>query len=272
MFYNKDLFDAAGIPYPAPWPPMATPEFVDIACQLTDRGNEIWGAAYGDPMEWLPWELVVIDDGRTAQGYVNSATTAQTYETLARGISDGCAPSLNILDPWQQGADFFASGKLAMVVTDFQNLKKIENAGINYGVTAEPTPSGVDPFFYVWTDGVGVMADSEHPEEAKEFIAFLATDGQRIRFEDSGDMPLNQTVADDVDWASGIAGREEALDIVVHARPPVFIPNRWDTYGPIFDVFGQVVAGDKTAQEALDGVASAIQENLDKAWTVWEGS
>jgi hypothetical protein len=30
-----------------------------------------------------------------------------------------------------------------------------------------------------------------------------------------------------------------------------------------------VVAGDKTAQEALDEAAPAIQENLDKAWEVW---
>jgi len=270
LFYNKDMFDTAGVPYPTAWPPMSVEEFVDVACQLTDPENEVWGAAYGDPVTFLPWETVVSADGRTATGFVNSPTSVSAHAVLARGIQEGCAPSLNILDPWEQGTDYFARGQLAMVVTDFQSLNKIENAGVNYGVTGSPTAEGVEPWFNVWTDSIGVFAGTEHPYAAKQFIAFLATEGQRLRVEETGDLPLDTAVAEELDWAGGTSGREEGLEVLKHARQGVFVPNRWDTFGPIFDAYGLVVGGEMSAQEALDEAALAIQENLDQAWEAWE--
>jgi multiple sugar transport system substrate-binding protein len=270
MLYNKDLFDAAGIPYPAPWPPMTPEQFVDIACQLTDSANGVWGGAASDPLAYLPFDMMWSADGRTAEGYVNGPDFVHQFEVLASGYDQGCIPSSNILDPWEQGRDYFAKGQLAMVITDFQDLNKVEAAGINYGSTGVPTPAGVTPYFFVWTDSVGVMASSEHPEEAKAFIAFLTTEGQRIRYQVSGDIPLDLSIAEDVNWAGGIPGREDGLEILSNARPLVFVPNRWDVAGPYYDAWGFVLGGEKTAQEALDDAAPAIQENLDKAWSDWE--
>ncbi|HET7929745.1 MAG TPA: extracellular solute-binding protein, partial [Actinomycetota bacterium] len=184
--------------------------------------------------------------------------------------AQGCFPSLNVLDPWIQGRDFFARGQLGMVITDYLNLEKVEKGGINYGTTAPPTPTGYEPYFFTWSDGVAVMSTSDHPQEAKEFIAFLTTEGQRIRFETTGDIPLDSKVAEEVNWAGGVPGREDGLEVAAHARAPIFVPNRWDVLGPIWDAWGYIVGGDKTAQQALDDVAPAIQENLDKAWEDWE--
>jgi multiple sugar transport system substrate-binding protein len=272
MLYNKDLFDAAGIPYPAPWPPMTPEQFVDIACQLTDEANGVWGGAASDPLAYLPFDMMWSADGRTAEGYVNGPEFVHQFEVLASGYDQGCIPSSNILDPWEQGRDYFAQGDLAMVITDFQDLNKVEDAGINYGSTGVPTPEGVTPYFFVWTDSVGVMANSTHQQEALDFIAFLTTEGQSIRYEVSGDIPLDLAVADEVDWAGGIPGREDGLEILSHARPLVFVPNRWDVAGPYYDAWGYVLGGEKTAQEALDEAAPAIQENLDKAWRDWEST
>jgi multiple sugar transport system substrate-binding protein len=270
VFYNKDMFDEAGIPYPAPWPGMNVDEFVNTACQLTDPGNDVWGAAYGDPITVVPWETMVSEDGRTAVGYVDGTASVHVHDVLAQGIQDGCAPSLNILDPWEEGTDYFAREQLAMVVTDFQSLAKIEGAGINYGVTAPPTAEGIEPWFNVWTDSVGVFADAENPEEAKLFVAFLATEGQRLRVEESGDLPLDTAVAEELNWAGDVPGRQDALEMLSHARQSVFVPNRWDTFGPIFDAYGLIVGGEMSAEQALSDAAPAIQDNLDVAWDVWE--
>jgi multiple sugar transport system substrate-binding protein len=247
-----------------------TPEqFVDYACQLTDEANGIWGAAVSDPLAYLPWEMFFSPDGTSAEGYVNGSEVVHQFEVLASGYERGCMPSTNALDPWQQGRDFFAKGQLAMLIADFQGLTKIEEAGINYGTTASPTPTGYEPYFFVWTDSVGVMADTDHPDEALDFIAYLTTEGQYIRQEINDDIPLDLAVAEEVDWAGGIQGREDGLEVLGHARTAIFVPNRWDVIGPYYDAWGFVVAGDKTAQEALDEAAPAIQENLDKAWEVW---
>jgi hypothetical protein len=80
-----------------------------------------------------------------------------------------------------------------------------------------------------------VLQGSEHPEEAMEFIAYLATEGQRIRFETTGDIPLDAAIAEQVDWAGGVPGRIEGLEVLSHARAGLFIPNAWDTFGPLVD-------------------------------------
>lgn len=268
MIYNKDMFDAAGIPYPEPWPPITPDEFVDIACQLTDPANGVWGGGAADPIAYLPWEIFFSEDGRTAQ--VNSPSVVHEFDILGRAYAEGCFPSLNVLDPWIQGRDFFAKGSLGMVITDYLNLDKVDAAGINWGTTAPPTPAGYEPYFFTWSDGVAVTSTSDHPQEAMEFIAFLTTEGQRIRFETTGDIPLDSKVAEEVNWAGGVPGREEGLEVAGHARAPIFVPNRWDVLGPIWDAWGYIAGGDRSAQEALDEVASAIQENLDKAWEDWE--
>jgi ABC-type glycerol-3-phosphate transport system substrate-binding protein len=273
VFYNKDLLDAAGIPHPAPWPPLTVDQFVDMACQLTDPGNDVYGAAYGDPVGWMPWEVLVSPDGRTATGYVNGAASVHVHDVLGRGIREGCAPSIINFDPWEQGTDFFAAGRVAMVVTDFAGLKKIENQGIDYGVTAPPTPEGYEPWFNVWTDAVAVFEGTDHPEEAKEFIAFLATEGQQLRVQLTGDLPLDFSVAQETNWAEGIPGREDVLEILPHARPKPFFPGVfWVVFGPLYDAFAVIVSGEQSAQAALDQVAPSIQENLDKAWERWERS
>ncbi len=270
LFYNKDMFDAAGIAYPKPWPPMTIEEYVDLAARLTNKDKEVWGTANGDPVTWLPWEVVVSPDGRKAEGVVNGAISVRVHEQIAGLFQKGYAPSLNVMDPWQQGVDFFSQGKLAMVITDFQSLFKIEKAGINYGVTHPPTPQGVQPFFNVWTDSIGVFAKAPHPEEAKLFVMFQATEGQRLRVEKTGDVPVSVKMAQDLGWADDKPGRAEALEVLAHARPNVYLPNRWEVAGPLFDAFGYIVSGEKSAQAALDEAAPLMQENLDKEWADWE--
>ena len=270
MLYNKDMFDAAGIPHPAPWPPMTPEEFVDIACQLTDAENGVWGGAASDPLAYVPFDMMFSPDGRTTTGYVNGPDFVHQMDLLASGYENGCFPSANVLDPWAQGRDYFSDGKLAMVITDFQGLKQVENSGVNWGSTAPPTPAGVEPYFFTWSDNVAVFADTEYPDEAKALVAYVATEGQRIRYETEGSTPLDLAIAEEVDWAGGIPGREDGLEVLSHARAMNFVPNRWDVAAPYYDAWGFVLEGEKTAQEALDDAAPAMQENLDREWEAWE--
>jgi ABC-type glycerol-3-phosphate transport system substrate-binding protein len=152
---------------------------------------------------------------------LRSAPSANVTAIMSSAYKRGCLPSSNILQAGQ-GVDFFAEGKLGMVVGDYLGLKKVQAAGINWGTTAVPTPKGYPPYFFSWSDSVGVMATTDHPDEAKEFVTFVATQGQKIRFETTGDIPLDSKVADKVNWAGGIPGREEGLQIAKHARAAIF--------------------------------------------------
>jgi hypothetical protein len=246
---------------------MTVEEFADTACRLRDEDAGVWGAAV--PL-LLPMELYVSPDGRTAEGYLNGPEAVHQFDVLSGIVRDGCSPTANIVDPWDESADFFASGAVAMAVADFNSPKQFEQAGINYGVTGPPTPPGVEPFFDVYGDNTGVLRGSDHPEEAMEYIAFLVTEGQRIAYETEGSIPIDNVVAEEMDWADDIPGRHEILEVLSHARSPILIPNRWVVFGPLFDAWGYTTGGEKTAQEALDDAAAAVQENLDKAWENWD--
>lgn len=244
---------------------MTVDQFISNACKLTDKSNGVWGAAYAE--RFLPWESLLGADGH--QVNVTSPETVNAYEALGRGFTEGCAPSVNTLDPWGEGEDFLLQGKLAMVLNGFQDTAKYDKAGINYGFTALPTPPGVEPYFDVWTDGVGVLASTDNPDEAKLFIAFLTTEGQTLRAE-QGNVPLNAAVAEETNWAEGLPGREEGLEVGEHSRGAVFVPNRWDVIGPLYDAWGLITSGEKSAQQALSDAAPAMQGNLDQAWEAWE--
>ena len=272
IIYNRDMLKEAGEEEPAPWPAMSLDEYADLACRLSDElPGDVYGTAHGDPITWLPWTIVVSEDGKTAEGVTNSPETVELYEQVAKMTQDGCAPSLDVLDPWAQGIDYFAQKKLAMVITDVQSLAKIEEAGIDYGITAPPAPPGGESFFNQWTDGIGVFRDSEHPDEAMLFIAYQATEGQKLRVEVTGDLPVSIDAAEEHDWAGDMQGRKDLLAILPNATTNIPVPNRWDAAGPLFDAFGAIVAGDD-AQSVLDAAAKNFQSNLDKAWEEWENA
>lgn len=270
LIYNKDMFDAKGLEYPPTWPPMTPQEFYDLACALTDEEAGVWGAGVADPVAFMPWEVWMDDTARNVEGYVNGPLNVEVFEGMAKAVMDGCIPSGAVFDPWEQGRDFFSAGQLAMTITDFQDLDQLDEAGINWGTAINPTPPGYDPYFFVWTDSLGVMADSEHPEAAMEYIYLLVTEGSKIRFEATGDLPIDSKVVAELNWAGDSPGRQEGLEVLSHARPGTFIPNRWDVFGPIWDAWGLMSGGEATAQEALDDAAPKIQENLDQNWRAWE--
>lgn len=76
------------------------------------------------------------------------------------------------------------------------------------------TPQGVEPHFDVYSNNTGVLASSKHQEEAKKFLAFLTTKGQEIAFQTEGAIPIDNEVAKKVNWAQGIPGREDALEVL----------------------------------------------------------
>jgi multiple sugar transport system substrate-binding protein len=270
--YNKSLLDAKSVSYPPVSPPQTPEQFVDAACKLSDPANNVWGAAAADPMSFLPWETYVSDDGRTAIGHANGPDTVKAFEVLAKGVADGCIPTLNVFDPSIQGRDYLARGEVAMVITDVLDLTLLEESGIDYGVGQNPTPAGIPPYFFSWSDTFGILPGSDNPDEAKQFLVYVATEGQRIRAEATGDLPLDSKAAEEVNWAQGIAGREELLELSKTARPALWIPNRWDVFAPLWDAWGLVTGGEKTAQQALDDVAPLIQENLDAAWEEFDAN
>jgi multiple sugar transport system substrate-binding protein len=274
LFYNKEMFDAAGVAYPATTQAMTLDEYAVAAAKLSkpneDIQQRIWGtASAGAPYWWMDQRTEFSEDGRKTDGLVNDDETEHTYAILAQMVKDGYAPSSSQMQAMGE-TDLFAQKKAAMTIGDFSALSTLENEGIQYGVAPVPAPKDTKPWVPVWTDAFGVFSQSKHPAEVKEFLAFLATEGQRLRVTVAGDVPLDNAIADEVNWAGNNPGRKQFLDVIKLARPGVFVPGFWDVTTPLNDAFNAIVEGNKTAKEALDEAAPQMQESLNKAWETWE--
>ena len=275
LFYNKDLFDAAGLDYPSATESLTIDEYASLVEQLSkpsdDLAERVWGGEAITPYWWMDARTHFSEDGRTTLGYVNDAPTVHMYEVLAELVAEGYSPSEST---WQLlgNTEILATGQLAMSITDNASaIPLLEGAGIDWGVAPLPVEKEGDaPFVGSWTDQWGVFSSSENVDAATQFVAFVGTRGNELRVEVGNAVPLDLSVAEELGWADESAGRQETLDVMALAYPDIFVPGFWEVTDPLWDSFALIVEGDMTAQEALDDVAPQMQDSLDRAWQTWE--
>lgn len=276
LFYNKDMFDAAGVPYPSATEPMSIDEYAVMVEQLSvpsdNIAERVWGGNASVTYWWMNGLNFFSEDGRTSTGFVNDETTIHTYQVMADMAAAG-----TILSPGEssqmEGLDLLSTGQLATSITDNAvALPQLEAANMRWGAAVLPVEKAGDPpYVPIWSDGLGVFAASAHPEEAKLFATFLGTVGNQLRLDVTGDLPLNMRLAEESNWAGDSEGRQEILAAVQTASSPMFIPDFWGVMAPIDEAYGGLMVEDGlSAQEAFDEVTPIIQENLDEAWATWD--
>ena len=273
LFYNKDMFDEAGIPYPSSTEPMSVQEYADIAAQLSNDAenieDKVWGGSADLMFYWSDPAYLFSEDGRTAN--INDEATVNAHQILADMVAAGHAPSSSDFDLFGDG-DMAAQGQQAMwIIDNVVGVEVLEAVGdINWGVAPVPVEqAGDEAWVSSWTDAFGVFSESENPEAAMKFITFLATDGNRLRTEIGG-FPLDLSVADEMDWAGDSVGRQEMLDVMATGREGIFIPGVWDVIDPMWDMWDILVEEGGSAQEAFDEAQIYVQENLDESWATYE--
>lgn len=279
LFYNKAMFDAAGLEYPSPTESLTVDEYAELAARLSvpndDVSQYVWGGSAAAPYFWMSRTNMISEDARQVAGFINDEPTKHAYEVLTNMIAQGHAPSGSIVQSlgMDGSSDLFLQGKLAMAIGDFAEITALEAAGIDYGVATLPVEQAGDaPYLPMWTDAFAVFVDSDHPAEAAEFVAFLGTEGQRLRVEVTGQPPLSARAAEEYGWVEqgNTAGRQEFLEVVGTGSPLMFVPGFGDVVAPLSDMFSLVADGEVTAAQALDEVAPRMQDSLDQAWVTWE--
>ena len=179
LYYNKDVFDAAGIEYPNADPAncWTIDEFREVAKQLTT--DDIYGV-YGleTVADTLNAQLLSNGASRYNEDYtestMNSPEAKEVFETIkAIRVEDGSAPDASTLDAVGMSAtQMLETGKVAMLISGSWSLQELAAAGMNVGMA--PLPS----YGEVLTTGQAhlhcISATTEHPDEAWLFLQFLS--------------------------------------------------------------------------------------------------
>ncbi len=276
IFYNKKMFDEAGLPYPSDTQSMTWTQYADACRKLGKPDRNPQKAIYGCSVPAWGFDIndawVFGPDGRTAVGYMDSDPVTQAWNLGTALVRDRFAPSGDLLAAFPSGeSDAFAQGKLAMTWSDFTETSKYQANGIDFGLAPFMVLDGAESFVDTWTTPWGTFTQSKHPQEALAFLRFIATDGQRIRAETSADPPLSTKVAQELEWGAGDPIREQYLRVLQQAKPQPFIPELPEGTYDAREIYRKMTtAGQTDAAPLLDEEAKKTQPELDKAWQEWE--
>ncbi|MEY9904752.1 multiple sugar transport system substrate-binding protein [Catenulispora sp. MAP12-49] len=178
LWYNKALFDAAGVSYPtAAW---TWADFQAAAKKLTDPAKGVYGV--GANLEgqenfydtiYQAGGSVISPDGKKS-GYADPATIAglKFWTDLVAAKE---SPSLKQMTDTAP-LNLFESGKLAMYWGGSWDAKEFSgNDATKTGVDVAPLPAGVKKATIIHGLANVVFAHTSHPAQAEKFAAFLGS-------------------------------------------------------------------------------------------------
>jgi multiple sugar transport system substrate-binding protein len=265
IFYNKDLFDAAGIPYPtANWDWNG---FAAAAAALTNPASDVYGAAvYSEYQAGYPNWIAstgippIVGAGRT-QCTLNQQRSLDALNFL-KGLYDrGYMPGVSIMGgaSADDSFNFWLAGKLAMVSAGSWKLPSaLEQATFRWDVVQLPkNPDTGRSRSIVHSVGYVASANSANPDLAANLILYLSSDdGQRYFAEAGGVAPANPSVQDR--WIESFG----TTDVNIHA----FIDATQDSQGvTVFDEIWDAVNTDLVINifDLGMSVEDAVQQACD---------
>ena len=259
VFYNKDLFEKAGITEP----PKTWGEFAEYAEKLTDPDNNVYGATFSargneeGTFQFLP----IIQMAGGDYSNVNVAGAAEVLKLWKDMIDNGYA-SKDVLTMGQwDSTGTFNSGNAAMAVSGPWEINRmVDDADFEWGVALLPTieeggtrSSALGGFDW------GIMSTTEHPEEAFKLLEFFA-EGDKVMFQDFGNIPARK----DVELPpSGNDKKDAALALFIeqlqYAQPRGPHPEWQKISKPIYDAVQAALTGQASPEDALATAQEQIQ-------------
>jgi multiple sugar transport system substrate-binding protein len=279
--YNKTMFEANGIPLPDPDVPLTWDEWIEICKQLTKDNNgdgalDQWGT--GLNVQWNLQAFVWSNGGDWANEDKTEVTvdTPEFAEALqffadiqnVHGVTPSIAESqtMDTYQRWMRGEiGFFPVGPWD--VSTYNDLE------FEYDLIPYPVPEeGAEPATWIGSLGIGVSANTEHPELATKLATYLSADedAQRSLLEQSIQVPNLIDMAE-TEYAPATdakpANKQEFLEVVQEYGRALPAARTWsgEWYDEFFVGIQPVIDGKQTAEDYLAEVQPRMQEKLDRA-------
>ncbi len=209
VYYNKDLFDAAGVPYPKDnwdWN-----DLLKTAQQLTQTDEMGRVTQYGF-FTWA-WMNFIYSNGGNLVNDIRKPTALtldqpESLEALQFVVDltnkHKVSPSQSALRNLGMGTQqLFMTGKLAMYgsgVWETPTFRKI--TGFDWDVAMFPKGPKGKRAFGTGGSGYCILRTSQHPQEAWEVVKCLSGGmGQKIMADEGLAQPANKKIAEGPYWA-----------------------------------------------------------------------
>ncbi|XID92271.1 ABC transporter substrate-binding protein [Paenibacillaceae bacterium WGS1546] len=265
FIYNKDLFDDVGAAPPNNWA-----EFLDVLGKL--QGNGVRPIIERSDWLWTSLNSLVMNDvvGANPDYDKQVLSGEKTYadgwtapiEQWHRDMIQSGYLTKDLLGVGgQQFFNEFATGKAGMLAGHLGHLKEVKNINPDINAGVFPMVGNQEGTEYLYGGvnvGVAVNANTKHPEEAKLFLNFLASDeGLKLYQQMTG-------------FLLGIPGVDYEIDPVFDEIRTMYETGAANLYLPQF-AFGEHSSSllnelKKGVQDVLSGVVSPadVPASMDK--------
>lgn len=274
LFYNKDLFDAAGVEYPTN--DMSWEEYKDLAIKMTDPEKGVYGTHYHT---WLSTVVnYSVADGVNTLIDGEYSDLAYFYQ-LALDLEDAGAcmayPELKASGLHYSGA--FGNGNIAMmpmgywyVATLITNIADGTYDVGNWGIVAMPTKDDVAAgSTFGNLTGVAINAKSANKDAAWDYIAWLCGPEGSAATASTGSRPawVSDEVADVMASVEGFPTDDASKAALLPTYVGIEIPGSdksADISTALNEVHTEIMTRNLTVEEGIDEMNLRVAEILGK--------
>ena len=266
LFYNKALFDQAGVDYPTDEWTWADAQAA--AEKIKALGDDIWG--YYQPITYNEFYKSIKGNGGSVLSDDYSQFTMNTPENVA--VLDAMIARVrgdNHVMPTKEELagrgdwDLFSEGKLGMLITGIWAFPTFtDKCAFDWDIVVEPGFKTHSTFFFANVNCVSPA--SEKKEAAAKFIDAMGSDPDivQLRLDASWELPA---IADQSKLTQYIdmtppANRKAVFDSMDFAAAPPALEEQGAVVEIVDNVLSTLETNDMTAQEALDEIQAQLED------------
>jgi multiple sugar transport system substrate-binding protein len=271
LFWNKDLFEQAGLDPESP--PTTWDEIYEAAKAINALGDDIYGFYFSGacagcnaftflPLIWATGGDVLSEDGMTAT--LDDPAVKEALEFYRKMWEEGLIPPGSVADTGPEFLNTYIGGKIGMQGLGVFAITPLKTGDepFDFGVTFLPGKDGGVSSF-AGGDSIGIPAGSRYADQAFEFIEWLTSDDVQLeQYAANFSLPIRTDLADNQYFQEDPRFTTAAEAMALGRTPYSLVYNALfnDANGPwlkmlqtaIFD--GEIDAAISTAQEEFTKV------------------
>ena len=266
LFYNRDLFDAAGLEYPTSEWTWADEQAA--AAKLTDTAAGVWGDH--QPVSFYEFYKVLAQNGGE---FLDSSGTKTAFNSpegveAAEWLVGKSGTVMPTIEQGQGTPDFdtklFTDGKLGMLHTGIWMFGAFADVPFGWDIAVEP--GNAQQASALFSNAVGVSAGSEHVEAATKFAEFLTSSDVMVqtRLDSGWELPAtsDEAALDSYLALGDPENRQAVFDSLEQvALPPVVAEGQQEMQDIMTEELVEAQSGRKSVADAL----SSAEERINAA-------
>jgi multiple sugar transport system substrate-binding protein len=264
LLWNKASFEAGGLQEP----PKTMEEFAQVACQLSDKANEVYGYAQGGTYFWAPAPVFyamggkIVDEGiTTASGYINGPESVAAFTMLKDLYDQGCL-SPNLMGGGIATDAGHADGKYAMIIDGPWMVNIYKDTYPDFEVNFSLVPTGPDgqTSSVVGGEDIVIFENAQDKEATFQWVSYLMSPEAQKMMAEVGVMPTLAGLTGDPALPPYFEIFMEQLK-TAQARVPSPVWSDMDS--AINNAYQRMLLGEQNPQESLDQAAEEINALIE---------